>query len=53
MKKRILAAILTLAIVISLVPSALAKTIPAGQHVDNVLFYVNCPSPRGLIPIMA
>ncbi|MDR0905715.1 MAG: S-layer homology domain-containing protein [Oscillospiraceae bacterium] len=40
MKKRILAILLALTIAAALVPSAFAKTIPAGQTVGNVLFYV-------------
>jgi hypothetical protein len=40
MKNRILATILTLAIVVSLAPSAFAKTSFAGQTVGNVLFYI-------------
>jgi hypothetical protein len=41
MKKRILATLLTLAIVLSLVPGAFAKTNPTGQTVGTVLFYVS------------
>jgi hypothetical protein len=40
MKQRILATILTFAIVVSLVPLAFAKTNPTGQTVGTVLFYV-------------
>jgi hypothetical protein len=40
MKKRVLAAILALAVALTLIPAASAKTIPAGQTVGNVLFYI-------------
>jgi hypothetical protein len=38
--KKLLTAILTLSIILSLVPGAFAKTNPTGQTVGTVLFYV-------------
>ncbi|MDR0916849.1 MAG: S-layer homology domain-containing protein [Oscillospiraceae bacterium] len=40
MKKRIIVILLAVVLAFALVPSALAKTNPAGQTVGNVLFYV-------------
>jgi hypothetical protein len=40
MKKRILAIVLALTLILALIPSAMAKTVPAGQTVGTVLFYV-------------